>query len=44
MTAPELQIATEYRNTLITNYFYVQAFRRHSARDDLRSDEVYINH
>ena len=43
LAAPELQIATEYRNTLITNYFYVQAFRRHSARDDLRSDEVYIN-
>lgn len=43
LTAPELQIATEYRNTLITNYFYVQAFRRNSARDGLRSDEVVID-
>ena len=43
LTAPELQIATEYRNTLITNYFYQQAFRRHSANDGLRSDEVYID-
>ena len=43
LTAPELQIATEYRNTLITNYFYQQAFRRHSARDGLRPDEVYID-
>ena len=43
LTAPELQIATEYRNTLITNYFYQQAFRRHSNRANLRSDEVYID-
>ena len=43
LTAPELQIATEYRNTLITNYFYAQAFRRNSARDDLRSDEVVVD-
>lgn len=42
LTAPELQIATEFRNTLVTNYFYTQAFRRHSARDGLRADEVYI--
>lgn len=43
LTAPELQIATEYRNTLITNYFYQQAFRRHSNRANLGSDEVYID-
>ena len=43
LTAPELQIATEYRNTLITNYIYQQAFRRHSNRANLRSDEVYID-
>lgn len=42
LTAPELQIATEFRNTLITNYFYTQVFRRHSARDGLRADEVYL--
>ena len=43
LTAPELQIATEYQNTLITNYFYQQAFRRHSERANLRSDQVYID-
>ena len=34
LAAPELQIATEYRNTLITNYFYVQAFRPGFHRTD----------
>ena len=43
MTAPELQIATEYQNALVTNYFYQQAFRRNSNRAGLRSDEVYID-
>ena len=43
LTAPELQIATEYQNTLVTNYLYQQAFRRHSERANLRSDEVYID-
>ena len=43
LTAPELQIATEYQNTLVTNYLYRQAFRRHSNRANLRSDEVYID-
>ena len=28
---------------MITNYFYQQAFRRHSERANLRSDEVYID-
>ena len=42
LTAPELQIATEFRNTQVTNYFYTQVFRRHSARNGLRADEVYI--
>ena len=37
-----MQIATEFRNTQITNYFYTQAFRRHSARDGLGADEVYL--
>ena len=43
LTAPELQIATEYQNTLVTNYLYQQAFRRNSNRSNLRSDEVYID-
>ena len=28
---------------MITNYFYQQAFRRHSNRANLKSDEVYID-
>ena len=43
LTAPELQIADEYRNTLITNYLYRQAFRRNSNRAGLGSDEVVID-
>jgi uncharacterized protein (DUF1800 family) len=31
LTAPELQIATEYIDTLVTNYFYQQAFCRTQA-------------
>ena len=30
LVAPELQIATEYQNTLIANFFYAQAFHRNS--------------
>lgn len=43
LAAPELQIATEYRNTLITNYFFVQTFRRDSTEDTLNPNEVYLN-
>ncbi len=43
MTAPELQVATEYQNALVTNYFYQQAFRRNSNRAGLHSDEVFID-
>ncbi len=43
MTAPELQIATEYQNTLITNFFYSQAFARNSSNDALRGADVYID-
>ena len=32
LVAPELQIATEYQNTLIANFFYQQAFGRNSDR------------
>ena len=43
MTAPELQIANEYQNALVTNFFYQQAFRRHSRNRDLRNNEVFID-
>ena len=43
MTAPELQIATEYQNTLITNFFYQQAFSRNSRNPGLRGSDVFID-
>ena len=43
MTAPELQIANEYQNALVTNFFYQQAFRRHSRNRNLRNNEIFID-
>ena len=43
MTAPELQIATEYQNTLVTNFFYQQVFNRHSENPRLREQDIYID-
>ena len=43
LTAPELEIATEYQNARVTNYFYRQAFRRHSRNRGLEDNEVYID-
>lgn len=43
LVAPELQIATEYLNTTITNVFYAQAFVRNSENlADLGENDVYI--
>jgi len=41
--APELQIATEYQNTQVTNLFYQQAFLRHSATPGLPENAVVID-
>lgn len=43
LAAPELQIATEYQNTLVTNYLLIQAFGLNSANDSLQPDDVYID-
>ena len=43
MTAPELQVATEYQNTSITNFFYSQAVVRNSRKPELGGDAVYID-
>lgn len=43
LVAPELQIATEYQNTLVTNLMLAQAFVNQSANPDLRPDDVYID-
>jgi len=43
LVAPELQIATEYQNTLITNLMLAQAFVNHSENPDLGPDDVFID-
>lgn len=41
--APELGIATEYQNTLVTNFMLFQAFALTSEAPNLQPDNVYIN-
>jgi len=41
--APELEIATEYLNTYVTNYMFYQAFVANSLSTELRPDDIYIN-
>jgi uncharacterized protein (DUF1800 family) len=43
LVAPELGIATEYQNTLVTNYMLIQAFALTSEVTDLEADDIYIN-
>lgn len=43
LVAPELQIATEYQNTFITNYLFLLAFDWNSAKADPGEDEVLID-
>jgi hypothetical protein len=43
LVAPELQIATEYQNTLVTNYMLYQAIGLTSAATGLAEDDVYID-
>ena len=42
LVAPELQITTEYQNTLVTNFFYQQAFNRNS-RSNVSSNIVRVD-
>ena len=43
LVAPELQIATEYQNTLVTNYFYSQIFFRNSTVNVTNENVVVID-
>jgi uncharacterized protein (DUF1800 family) len=43
LVAPELEIATEYLNTYVTNYMFYQTFGLTSTNQDLQPDDVYIN-
>ena len=42
LVAPELEIATEYQNTFITNYMFYQAFGLNHTNQDLEEDDIYI--
>ena len=43
LVAPELEIATEYLNTLMTNYLFFQTFGLNHTNPDLEDDQIYIN-
>lgn len=43
LVAPELGIATEYQNTLLTNYFLYQALGLTSEATNLAEDDIFIN-
>jgi len=43
LVAPELEIATEYSNTLLTNYMFGQVFGLNHTNEDLQEDDIYIN-
>ena len=43
LVAPELEIATEYLNTYVTNYMFFQAFGLNQTNQDLQPDDVYID-
>ncbi len=44
LVAPELQIATEYQNTVVTNYLYGQVFGRNSTSTaGINADTIVIN-
>ena len=43
LVAPELEIATEYQNTLFTNLLLLQCFVLNSLATELADDDVFIN-
>jgi hypothetical protein len=43
LVAPELEIATEYQNTLFTNYMFYQVFALNQTSESLEDDNVFIN-
>jgi uncharacterized protein (DUF1800 family) len=42
LVAPELQLATEFLNTQVTNYFWTQALFRTNRQATLTADQMYI--
>jgi hypothetical protein len=43
LVAPELEIATEYQNTFVTNYMFLQSFVNNSVNNNAGDDDVLID-
>ncbi len=43
LVAPELELATEYLNTLLTNFMFYQVFGLNQTSNELAEDDVFIN-
>lgn len=43
LVAPELQIASEYQNTYVTNYWFFQTFGLNQTNTDLQEDDIFID-
>lgn len=43
LVAPELQIATEYQNTVVANFMFLQCFALNHVNDSLGEDDVLID-
>ena len=43
LVAPELQIATEFQNTIVTNFFFLQIFGLNSQTPGLRGGDIFID-
>jgi len=43
LVSPELEIATEYQNTLFTNLMFFQVFAQNHLSENLQPDDIYID-
>jgi uncharacterized protein (DUF1800 family) len=43
LVAPELQIASEYQNTYVANYWFIQTFGLNQTNPDLQEDDIFID-
>ena len=43
LVAPEFQIASEYQNTYVANYWFFQTFGLNQTNPDLQEDDIFID-
>jgi uncharacterized protein (DUF1800 family) len=43
LVAPELEIASEFQNTYVTNYWFIQTFGLNQTNPDLQEDDIFID-